>query len=136
MNKGYLPFEFSLGTIGNIALIKTNTAIIAQIADEFEEITLSTAQFNDIFTAQIMPHNQYLCIVRGQTTKAKPTVRLPFTGDTLLSIILSKAFMLANDDKSRGMMSTRQRSYQNRMKPWVEEEEFERKKENDNRARR
>lgn len=46
------------------------------------------------------PNDQYLCIVpdsreRGKTTK----VFLPFEGDQVLSIILSKAFMLAADDK-------------------------------------
>lgn len=48
---------------------------------------------------QIVPSNRYLCIVRGRTPKDKHAVHLPFIGDNLLSIILSKAFMLANDDK-------------------------------------
>ncbi len=48
---------------------------------------------------QIMPENRYLCIVRGRMPKGAGEVRLPFSGDTTLSIILSKAFMLANDDK-------------------------------------
>ena len=46
---------------------------------------------------QILPENKYLCIVTG---RAKDTsVQLPFSGDNILSIILSKAFLLANDDK-------------------------------------
>ena len=48
---------------------------------------------------QIMPSKQYLCIVRGRSSKDRHSVKLPFTGDNLLSIILSKAFMLVNDDK-------------------------------------
>ncbi|MEO0697875.1 MAG: DUF4132 domain-containing protein [Pseudomonadota bacterium] len=46
---------------------------------------------------QILPSNQYLCIVRGRDKTAK--LKLPFAGDTTLAIILSKAFMLAEDDK-------------------------------------
>ena len=44
------------------------------------------------------PNNQYLCIVRDRAAGSKQ-VRLPFEGDDTLSIILSKAFMLADDDK-------------------------------------
>jgi hypothetical protein len=47
---------------------------------------------------QMEPNNQYLCIVRDRTAGSKH-VRLPFEGDDTLSIILSKAFMLADDDK-------------------------------------
>jgi Domain of unknown function (DUF4132) len=52
---------------------------------------------------QMEPNNQYLCIVpgRGQSDRSKPAdeLVLPFEGDTVLSIILSKAFLLAADDK-------------------------------------
>jgi hypothetical protein len=46
------------------------------------------------------PNNQYLCIVpgRGASTKSSDKVFLPFEGDTMLSIILSKAFLLAADE--------------------------------------
>jgi hypothetical protein len=47
---------------------------------------------------QMEPDNQYLCIVRDRAA-ANKQVRLPFEGDDTLSIILSKAFMLADDDK-------------------------------------
>ena len=43
--------------------------------------------------------SQYLCIVADGGSDTARTVRLPFEGDTMLSIILSKAFMLADDDK-------------------------------------
>jgi hypothetical protein len=44
------------------------------------------------------PDSRYLCIVEGASTKATPRdVRLPFDGDRVLSMILSKAFLLAND---------------------------------------
>ncbi|WP_223649766.1 DUF4132 domain-containing protein [Hymenobacter psoromatis] len=47
------------------------------------------------------PNDQYLCIVPDRSTKAvgAPEVFLPFEGDTVLSIILSKALLLMDDDK-------------------------------------
>ncbi|QJF50418.1 DUF4132 domain-containing protein [Roseobacter ponti] len=44
------------------------------------------------------PGDRYLCIVPGRVTTAGQ-VALPFEGDTRLSVILSKAMMLADDDK-------------------------------------
>jgi hypothetical protein len=43
------------------------------------------------------PNDQYLCIVPKQSIGASKPVYLPFEGDTLLSVILSKAFLLADD---------------------------------------
>jgi Domain of unknown function (DUF4132) len=47
------------------------------------------------------PNDQYLCIVpgRGSTNTSAESVFLPFEGDNTLSIILSKAFLLAEDEK-------------------------------------
>ncbi len=46
------------------------------------------------------PGSRYLCIVEGAATKATPrSLPLPFEGDHKLSLILSKAFMLADDRK-------------------------------------
>lgn len=46
------------------------------------------------------PNDQYLCIVPDRSKKSETEhVFLPFEGDTGLSIIISKAFLLANDDK-------------------------------------
>jgi hypothetical protein len=42
------------------------------------------------------PGSRYLCIVRGSGDKGE-RVPLPFEGDYMLAIILSKAFLLAND---------------------------------------
>ncbi|MEZ6121714.1 MAG: DUF4132 domain-containing protein [Planctomycetaceae bacterium] len=47
------------------------------------------------------PNDQYLCIVPDQKSTKKDQTYLPFEGDTILSIILSKAFLLAQDDKIR-----------------------------------
>jgi len=44
------------------------------------------------------PNDQYLCIVQDHQN-AGARVRLPFDGDNTLSLILSKAFLLADDDK-------------------------------------
>jgi hypothetical protein len=52
---------------------------------------------------QMEPNDQYLCIVpgRGGAENSKPAEKLflPFEGDMTLSVILSKAFLLADDDK-------------------------------------
>lgn len=50
---------------------------------------------------QMEPNNQYLCIVADQSRTEKHTDKffLPFEGDRTLSIILSKAFLLADDAK-------------------------------------
>jgi hypothetical protein len=45
------------------------------------------------------PNDQYLCIVPGGRNAKDNKVFLPFEGDNLLSIILSKALLLADDDK-------------------------------------
>jgi len=47
------------------------------------------------------PGNQYLCIVFDAQTREKEEERffLPFEGDPMLSLILSKAFLLAEDSK-------------------------------------
>ena len=49
---------------------------------------------------QIMPDNRYLCIVPGRSSgKVAGDGFLPFEGDRGLSVILSKALMLARDDR-------------------------------------
>lgn len=53
------------------------------------------------------PNSQYLCIVPGRGDSATD-VFLPFEGDRTLSIILSKAFMLAEDDRIADETITRQ----------------------------
>lgn len=46
------------------------------------------------------PNDQYLCIVAKQSVSGKSdNIFLPFAGDNLLSIILSKALLLAEDTK-------------------------------------
>jgi hypothetical protein len=53
------------------------------------------------------PNDQYLCVVPGRDQERKD-VYLPFEGDRVLAIILSKAFMLAEDDKIKDSSITSQ----------------------------
>lgn len=55
------------------------------------------------------PNDQYLCIVPKQSIGGeKVDVFLPFEGDNMMSIILSKAFLLADDKKIKDSTITRQ----------------------------
>ncbi len=47
----------------------------------------------------VQPNDQYLCIVPKQTVAGGERVFLPFDGDGTLSIVLSEAFLLADDAK-------------------------------------
>ena len=47
---------------------------------------------------QMELNSQYLCIVQDRAGVRK-SVRLPLEGDDMLSIIISKAFLLVDDDK-------------------------------------
>jgi hypothetical protein len=49
----------------------------------------------------MLPNDEYLCIVpqRGAGTQQTDNLYLPFDGDQMLSVILSKAFLLAHDTK-------------------------------------
>jgi hypothetical protein len=54
------------------------------------------------------PNDQYLCIVPSRGKEEGGGVFLPFEGDATLSIILSKAFLLAEDKKIKDETITRQ----------------------------
>ena len=55
------------------------------------------------------PGSRYLCIVEGAATKTTPReVFLPFEGDHTLALILSKAFLLAEDRKIKDQSILRQ----------------------------
>ncbi|UZR98761.1 DUF4132 domain-containing protein [Chondrinema litorale] len=53
------------------------------------------------------PHDQYLCIVPDRNSDQEK-VYLPFEGDQMISIILSKAFLLAEDHKITDQLILRQ----------------------------
>jgi hypothetical protein len=59
---------------------------------------------------QMEPNAQYLCIVpnQGAASKSSESYFLPFEGDRVLSIILSKAFLLADDAKIKDPSITHQ----------------------------
>ena len=54
------------------------------------------------------PNDQYLCIVADHGRESAKRVFLPFEGDTTLSVILSKALLLAADDRIKDPTITRQ----------------------------
>jgi hypothetical protein len=57
------------------------------------------------------PNDQYLCIVPDRSAgsaKAGEKLFLPFEGDNTLSVILSKAFLLAEDTKIKDESIMRQ----------------------------
>jgi hypothetical protein len=93
-------------------LPKLKIAKIAEIRDKFLVVKgkLRTYKIH-IGSINILmePNDQYLCIVpnRKMDTTA-PNVFLPFEGDSGLSVIISKAFLLAEDDKITDETITRQ----------------------------
>jgi hypothetical protein len=59
---------------------------------------------------EMEPNDQYLCIVpgRGVAESTNGKLFLPFEGDNMLAIILSKAFLLADDKNIKDPTITRQ----------------------------
>jgi hypothetical protein len=45
------------------------------------------------------PDDSYLCIVSARSPEAARRLMLPFEGDDMLAIIVSKAILLANDEE-------------------------------------
>lgn len=86
---------------GLIPRLKINK--IAEIKDKFLIIKgkLRTYKIHIGSTNILMePNDEYLCIVQDRSIKNQTeNIFLPFEGDNGLSIILSKAFLLADDDK-------------------------------------
>ena len=54
------------------------------------------------------PNDQYLCIVPVSTKAHGPQAFLPYEGDGMLDVILSKAFLLVNDKKITDPLIVRQ----------------------------
>jgi hypothetical protein len=105
--------SYSFGEIGETGKIrkeiiarllpKLKIAAVAELQDKFLVVTgkLRTYKIHLQSTNILMtPNDQYLCIVLDRKPSAeKAELFLPFEGDAGLSVILSKAFLLANDDK-------------------------------------
>jgi len=117
-NGGMLAYQdywqsYAFGELSEIAKNRKETlerlvprlkiAKIAHIQDKFVVVKgkLRTYKIHIGSTNILMePNDQYLCIVQDRSQKAVATnVFLPFEGDTGLSVIISKAFLLADDDK-------------------------------------
>ena len=77
--------------IGKIARIEGNFLVVQGKLNTYR-IHLKSSNI------QMDPGNRFLCIIKAPENKGSK-VPLPFEGDTRLSVILSKAIMLAADDK-------------------------------------
>jgi Domain of unknown function (DUF4132) len=117
-NGGMLAYQdywqsYAFGELSEIAKNRKETlerlvprlkiAKVAHVLDKFVIVKgkLRTYKIHIGSTNILMePNDQYLCIVQDRSQKAVATnVFLPFEGDTGLSVIISKAFLLADDDK-------------------------------------
>lgn len=103
--------DFSFGTLGESAQTRRDIlsrliprlaiADVCTLSDRFLVVRGTKRMYKiHLGSGNILmePNDQYLCIVQGRTENDRG-VFLPFEGDRTLAIILSKAFMLAEDDK-------------------------------------
>jgi hypothetical protein len=83
-------------------LPKLKIAAQCELKDKFLHVrgTLRTYKIH-LGSGNILmePNDQYLCIVGNQRLERERKMFLPFEGDRTLSLILSKAFLLAEDSK-------------------------------------
>lgn len=119
--RGYWQ-SYSFGDLGEVAktrkeiltrlLPRLKIAPIASIQDKFLVVKgkLRTYKIHMGSTNILMePNDQYLCIVPDRSKgPASPNIFLPFEGDSGLSVIISKAFLLAEDDKIKDSTITSQ----------------------------
>lgn len=89
--------------IGKVSEIKGN---FLEVQGKLRTYKIHLGSGNILMT----PNDQYLCIVPDRSVKTASTagVFLPFEGDAVLSIILSKALLLMDDDKITDDTITRQ----------------------------
>lgn len=111
---GYRDYwqSYSFGDLGEVAktrkeilttlLPRLKIAKISSIQDKFLVVKgkLRTYKIHLGSTNILMePNDQYLCIVADRSKPPTQNLFLPFEGDSGLSVIISKAFLLAEDDK-------------------------------------
>jgi hypothetical protein len=92
-------------------LPKLKIAKVAHIEDKFLVVKGSFRSYKiHLGSTNILmtPNDQYLCIVADRSQTKQEGIYLPFEGDAGLSIIISKAFLLAADDKITDSTITRQ----------------------------
>jgi len=87
-----------------IAAILPGLAIANQctVADEFLVVDGKRKTYKINFASghiRMAPNDRYLCIVPSNEAAGARPAYVPFEGDDILSVILSKAMMLADDDK-------------------------------------
>ena len=96
-------------------LPRLKISTVATIRDKFVVVTgkLRTYKIHIGSTNILMePNDQYLCIVQDRGKKDIPdNTFIPFEGDSGLSVILSKAILLADDDQITDDTITRQINY-------------------------
>ncbi|MCB1160705.1 MAG: DUF4132 domain-containing protein, partial [Leptospiraceae bacterium] len=83
-------------------LPRLKIAKVAEIKDKFLLIKGSIRTYKiHIGSTNILmePNDEYLCIVADRKKDPQSKIFLPFEGDAGLSLLLSKAFLLAEDDK-------------------------------------
>ncbi len=114
--------QYSFGDLSEVAknrreilttlLPRLKIASVATLEDRFLRIqgSLRTYKIHLGSTNILMePNDQYLCIVPDRTKSSQTEkIFLPFEGDTGLSIILSKAFLLADDKNIKDSTITSQ----------------------------
>ena len=111
---GYRDYwqSYSFGDLGEVAktrkeiltglLPRLKIAKVSSIQDKFLVVKgkIRTYKIHLGSTNILMePNDQYLCIVPDRSKPATQNLFLPFEGDSGLSVIISKAFLLAEDDK-------------------------------------
>jgi hypothetical protein len=95
----------------NTILPKLKIAAQCELSDKFLKVKgkLRTYKIHIGSTNILMePNDQYLCIVQDRSSTSDPKVFIPFDGDHGLSVILSKAILLAADDKIKDETILRQ----------------------------
>ncbi|MFY8034375.1 MAG: hypothetical protein ACOVMN_07640, partial [Flexibacteraceae bacterium] len=117
--------SYSFGNLSEVAktrqeilttlIPKLKIANVTSIKDKFVVVKgkLRTYKIHMGSTNILMePNDQYLCIVPDRRADSKSKdIFLPFEGDKGLSIIISKAILLANDDKITDTTITSQINY-------------------------
>jgi hypothetical protein len=92
-------------------LPKLKIAGRCELTDRFLVVRGQLATYNihlGSSNIQIALENRYLCIVPDRSPHGPPDLFLPFEGDPTLAVILSKAFMLADDTAIKDPTITRQ----------------------------
>jgi hypothetical protein len=92
-------------------LPRLKIAAVCELSDRFLNVKGKLREYKiHLGSGNILmtPDDQYLCIVPNSREESASGIHLPFDGDRTLSVILSKAFLLAEDDKIKDSSITSQ----------------------------